>query len=100
MDDPRCEQFFLDPCQLLQRRYEALRAFFVERQPLPDLARRFGFAHGTLRNLVCQFRAQYQTGHVPPFSSNRRSAGPVAPAAPMLQHGPRSPTLPIAAHSP
>ncbi len=67
MDDQRCEQFFLAPCQTLQRHYEALRAFFVERRPLPDIARQFGFTHGTLRNLVCQFRARCQADRVPPF---------------------------------
>jgi hypothetical protein len=100
MDDPRCEQFFLEPCQALQRRYEALRAFFVQRQPLPDIARQFGLAHGTLRNLVCQFRARYQTGQVPPFSSNRHADDPAAPAPSTPQRVPRSPTLLIAAHSP
>jgi hypothetical protein len=52
VDDLRCEQFFRQPQQLQQRRYEALRAFFLERRPLPDIARQFGLAHGTLRNLA------------------------------------------------
>jgi len=33
-DDFLCQQFFLEPDQLLQRRYEVLRAFFVERCPM------------------------------------------------------------------
>ena len=69
MDDLQCQQFFREPRQSQQRRYDALRAFFLDRRPLPDIAQQFGFAHGTLRNLVSQFRAQCQAGAVPPFSS-------------------------------
>jgi hypothetical protein len=67
MDDQRCQQFFREPCQTQQRHYEALRAFFLERRPLPEIARQFGFAHGTLRNLVSQFRSQCQDPHATPF---------------------------------
>jgi hypothetical protein len=99
MDDQDCQQFFLDPCQTLQRHYEALRAFFVERRPLPDIARQFGFAHGTLRNLVCQFRARCQAGHLPPFSSHQRADDPTAPTTTTAQRVPRFPRSPIAARS-
>lgn len=68
MDDQRCEQFFREPRQPQQRHYETLRAFFLDRRTLPDIARQFGFAHGTLRNLVCQFRRRCQADQVPPFS--------------------------------
>jgi hypothetical protein len=81
MDDLRCEQFFREPRQAEQRHYEALRAFFVDRRPLPDIAHQFGFAHGTLRNLVCQFRARCHAGHVPPFSLQRRADDRPEPAA-------------------
>ena len=30
MDDPRCRQFFLEPTETYHRKYEAIRAFFVE----------------------------------------------------------------------
>jgi transposase-like protein len=99
MDGQRCEQFFLEPCQTLQRHYEALRAFFVEQRSVPDIARQFGFAHGTLRNLVCQFRARYQASQMPPFSPNRRADDPAAPASTTPQRVLKSPTLPIAARS-
>jgi hypothetical protein len=98
MDDLRCEQFFRDPRQARQRHYEALRAFFLDRRPLPDIARQFGFAHGTLRNLVCQFRARCQAGPVPPFSSRLRAGGLPAPATPA--RGPRPRPSPIAARWP
>ncbi len=97
MDDQRCQQFFFEPCQPQQRHYEALRAFFVDRRPLPDIGRQFGFAHGTLRNLVCQFRANCQAGHVPPFSLHRRADDPAMPALTTPQHVPKLQRSPIAA---
>jgi hypothetical protein len=99
MDDQRCQQFFREPCQPLQRHYEALRAFFLERRPLPEIARQFGFAHGTLRNLVCQFRARCQADRVPPFSLHRRADDPALPTPTTPQRVPKSQTSPIAARS-
>ena len=57
MDDPRCQQFFVEPQLTPQRHYEAIRAVVIEGQPLQDVAARFGFAYGTLRNVVAQFHA-------------------------------------------
>jgi len=67
MDDLRCRTFFLEPNQSRQRHYEILRAFFVERQPMPEIARRFGLRHGSVRNLVSDFRAQCRSGDISPF---------------------------------
>ena len=50
MDDPRFQQFFVDPQHTPQRRYEAIRAVLLEGQPLQGAAARFGFAYGTLTN--------------------------------------------------
>ena len=61
MDDHRLRQWFLDPQQPQQRRYEILRGFFVDRQPMADLARRFDLTHGAVRNLVSQFRDRKST---------------------------------------
>ena len=97
MDDQGCEQFFREPRQPQHRHFEALRAFFLDRRPLPDIARQFGFAHGTLRNLVCQFRAHCQAGQVPPFSLHLRADDPAAPAPTTPHRVPKSPTSPIAA---
>lgn len=100
MDDLCCEQFFRKPCQPQQRHYEAVRAFFIERRPLPDIARQFGFSHGTLRNLVSQFRARCQAGQVPPFSVPRGADDPPAPAPTAPPRIPtRQPSL-IAGRSP
>jgi hypothetical protein len=38
MDDDAYRRFFLEPDQVLHRRYEILRAFFVERRSLHELA--------------------------------------------------------------
>jgi len=71
MDDTLCEYFFRQPTQTLHRRYEALRAYFLEHRPLPEVALAFGYAYGTLRNLVADFRAQCQAGSPPPFLPTR-----------------------------
>lgn len=68
MDGDRYQRFFREPAEPRQRCYEALRAVFLEGRPLPDIARQFGYAHGTLRNLVSTFRKQCQADDVPPFS--------------------------------
>lgn len=68
MDDSRCLRFFLEPTDTLHRHYEALRAYFVERRPLKDIARRSGYSYNTLRDVICDFRAQCRDDRVPPFS--------------------------------
>jgi hypothetical protein len=45
----------------------ALRAFFVDHEPLIDIAQRLGYRYGSLRNLVHEFRAQCRRGQAPPF---------------------------------
>jgi hypothetical protein len=49
-------RFFLAPDSPLQRQYEALRAYFVERIPSHEVARRFGYTPGSFRVLCHQFR--------------------------------------------
>jgi len=78
MDDTACQNFFLQPAQMLHRQYEALRAVFVAHQPSPEVARQFGYRYGSLRNLVTDFRAQCQAGQAPPFSPRRAADGSVA----------------------
>ena len=46
---------FLRPKSGRQRRYEALRARYVDGVSTAEAAERFGFAHGTLRNLCSAF---------------------------------------------
>jgi transposase len=52
----RDETFFTKPVGTWQRRYEALRAFFVDRLPAQRVAERFGFTAGYVRLLCHQFR--------------------------------------------
>lgn len=49
-------QFFLAPENPLHRQYEALRAYFVEHAPGPEVARRFAYSPGAFRVLAYQFR--------------------------------------------
>ncbi len=51
-------QAFLVPVNAAHRQYEALRAYFVDRLPGPDVAKRFGYTVGSLHQLVHQFRQQ------------------------------------------
>lgn len=47
---------FTEPSNSTHRRYEALRAFFVEGVPSAEAAARFGYTPGSFRVLVHQFR--------------------------------------------
>lgn len=48
--------FFRSPKEALQRQYEALRAFFVERVPSAQAADLYGYSRGAFRVLCHQFR--------------------------------------------
>jgi len=51
-------RIFLTPQNATHRQYEALRAYFVEELPGPEVARRFGYTPGSLHQLVHQFRRE------------------------------------------
>ena len=70
MNELSYRKFFLQPADTLHRRYEALRARFVERQPLADVARRFGVSYGTACNWVSEFRSHCDARQRPPFFFN------------------------------
>jgi hypothetical protein len=89
MDDTPCLDFFCRPARTPQRQYEALRAVFVEHQPLAAVAARFGYRYGSLRNLVGDFRARCQAGR-PPLFSRRRHAGGRRPPGPLTPPGSRN----------
>jgi hypothetical protein len=67
MDDQLCRQYFLAPQETSQRRYEALRAVFVDGEPLAIVAQRFGYKVATLKSMACRFRADCRRGVSPPF---------------------------------
>ena len=52
----RDANFFTQPADKWQRKYEAMRASFVDRLPDQIVAERFGFSIGYLRVLRHQFR--------------------------------------------
>lgn len=67
--------FFLKPTEPVQRQYEALRAYFVERTAAAEAARRFGYATSTFYALVRDFRA----GHLRSFFVLRKRGRQRAP---------------------
>ena len=88
-------QFFLEPQQTFHRQYEALRAVFVEGQPLEPVAMRFGYKVSTLQAMVSRFRADRRRDATPPFFARTAADGAAghrrAEAAP-LRKSLRSPT--------
>jgi hypothetical protein len=56
----KCRRFFLEPRQPRQRKYEALRAYFVEGRSSQDVARDFGYSPGSFRVLCHEFRSDPQ----------------------------------------
>ncbi|MGA2703637.1 MAG: helix-turn-helix domain-containing protein [Isosphaeraceae bacterium] len=99
MDDSCRHDFFAHPAPTLHRRYEALRAVFLDHRPLTEIAGQFGYRYGTLRNLVAQFRAQCRTGQIPPFSPPRLTDAPKEQHEITLQHNPIPKPRPIATNS-
>jgi hypothetical protein len=76
MDLARCRQFFLDAdSATYHRQYEALRAIFVDRLPQTDVADKYGYTHGSMRQLVRQFRTAIGSDSSPPFFRSRGSGG-------------------------
>ena len=71
MTDTLCRRVCLEPHPTLHRRYAALRAVLVDRQPQTAVAKRFGSTYDTLRRLVSDCRAQGQAGQIPPCSLPR-----------------------------
>ena len=75
MDDEHCRQFFLEPTETAHRKYEALRAFFVDGRPLQEIAQQFGYQESSLRSMVYRFRAQMQNNDLRPFLFERTLDG-------------------------
>lgn len=76
MDSTAYAQFFLHPHDPWHRRYEALRAVFVEQQSLQAVAARFNVSYHTVANWASAFRRHYETHSLPPFSFNRHGDVP------------------------
>jgi hypothetical protein len=67
MEGSHTRRFFLEPNQTFQRQYEALRALFVEGEPLDQVAQRFGYKSSALRSMACRLRADCRRGATPFF---------------------------------
>jgi hypothetical protein len=53
MDDTAYQRHFVRPTQTYHRRYEALRAVFVDGRSQKEVAEQFGFQYSSLRCSVC-----------------------------------------------
>ena len=94
MDAAAYRQFFLEPDDSRHRRYEALRALFVEQHSLKRVAQDYGVRYGTLSNWASAFRAGWEAGQRPPFSFSQNEADPAHPRMPMrFRKASRSPML-------
>jgi hypothetical protein len=75
MDDTAYREFFQQPAQTYHRRYEALRAVFVDRRSQKEVAKTFGYTHDSMRQLVGEFRhtcdAEDQSAESPFFGMSR-----------------------------
>ena len=69
---------FLQPSSSRQRRYEALRARFVDGCSAAEAASRFGYAPGSFRNLCSQFLRTDDPDFL--FPSGRPALAPASPA--------------------
>lgn len=85
MEDTLCQRFFLQPDEPSRRRYESLRAVFVERRRQDEVAEQFGYTYNTMRRFVSDFRRQCRDGQTPPFWFLRTAESP--PAMEATQNG-------------
>ena len=77
MQNPHLREFFSQPPNLFQRRYEALRAVFLEERSQKEVAQQFGFQYQSFRQLVYEFRQQCQQGSAASlFFANRALGDP------------------------
>ena len=97
MDGSHARRFFLEPIPTFQRRYEALRAIFVDDEPLDQVARRFGYTPSTLRSLASRLRADCRRGVATPFFSPTGGADLSDPVRAKTDRVPRLRTSPIVA---
>src|SRR5690349_21489046 len=86
-------EFFTDPADPLQRRYEALRAYLLEGRALAEVAQQFGYTPMALTSVVRDFRAGRRDFFAPPPRPGPKAA-PAKDAA-----RPRIVELRLAGHS-
>lgn len=96
MDGSHTNRFFLEPKQTFQRRYEALRAIFLEGEPLDQVAGRFGYKSSALRSMASRFRADCRRGVTTPFFSPTDADVPSGQPPAVTGHAPNCPKPPTA----
>lgn len=75
MDGTPYREFFARPTNPNHRRYEALRAVFLDGRSQKEVAEHFGYRYSTLRQLVYEFRRHGRdSGDGSPFFESRSSA--------------------------
>ena len=84
-------RFFLEPNQTFQRQYEALRAIFVDGEPIEKVANRFGYKSSALRVMASRFRGDCRRGVTPPFFSTTDADVHSGPARPKTSRAPNRP---------
>jgi hypothetical protein len=94
MDDQPCRDFFLRPRSPSHRRYEALRAFFVEQRPSAEVALQFGYKPAAFKVLISRFRHEVRGQDIPPFSSPTVADDPRDERAARIAMGRRRPSSP------
>ena len=92
MDGSHARRFFLEPQQTFQRRYEALRAIFVDDEPLDRVAQRFAYKPSALRSMASRLRADCRRGVATPFFSRTAAGGPSDGVRAEDGRAPRHPT--------
>jgi transposase len=65
------KDYFVQPVEARQRRYEALRCVFVEEQSMKSVAQHFEISYGTVRNWVSEFCRARDAGQPSPFLLHR-----------------------------
>jgi hypothetical protein len=96
MDRSHTSRFFLEPQQTFQRQYEALRAVFVEAEPIDRVAARFGYKPSALKSMASRFRADCRRGLTTPFFSPTDADDQPGPAPVKNDHAPNRPKSPTA----
>ena len=91
MDDQPCRSFFLQPRSTFHRRYEALRAFFIEGRPPAEVTLQFGYKPAALKVLISRFRHDVRGQDLPPFSSPTAAGAPRAGRAARIAMGRKRP---------
>jgi transposase-like protein len=100
MDDTACRAFFAQPSNPHQRRYEALRAVFVEGRTAKEVAEQFGMAYSSLRQWLYEFRQHcQQPAAESPFFKSPKSDAPLEPHRRPIRPRESSPSSPIARSS-